>query len=390
MRSLLDANYSVRFAIFCALLLMGVLANPSGSGQNRPGPGPTRQKASAGAAADVVHIPNRPPAPLFRGEPGKPKTGIRFDPATHMVTIKLLVEDPNSYFIPNLRPDDFVVYENGVRQHTQSVSIEHAPASLALLLEFGGRAQGVSRDLLGTEISNAGKQLLDAVSREDRISIWKYSDQVQKLAEFSSDHDALESVLYKLGTPPFSEPDLYDAVIFMTQQMRPVAGRKAIVVVSSGINTFSKASYDDVLRAVRASDTPLYGIGLERRLRDVASLNRQQAIPPAEWDRAEKRLEDIARESGGRAYTPESTLELAAIYDDILESLKVRYVITYRSSNSLDPDSPRTVRVKLVDSRTGGPLKIVDAKGHLIRASVIVQGSYIPSVASGGQLANRE
>ena len=76
--------------------------------------------------------------------------------------------------------------------------------------------------------------------------------------------------------------------------------------------------------------------------------------------------------------------EVRAIYDDIMENLRLRYVITYRSSNSLDLSSPRTVRVELIDPKTGGPLRIVDERGRTIRAHVIVQDSYVPHIATGG------
>src|ERR1700761_1412903 len=94
-----------------------------------------------------VQIPNRPTSPLFSSTQGKEKTEIRFDPATGMVTLKLLVPDPNGYFIPNLRRDNFVVYENGVRQQNATVDIEHAPVPLAVLMEFGGRAPALNRQM---------------------------------------------------------------------------------------------------------------------------------------------------------------------------------------------------------------------------------------------------
>ncbi len=62
-----------------------------------------------------VSVPNRPPSPLFKGEQGAQQSQIKFTPATRQVTIKLHVEDPNGYFLPNLHPANFVVYEDGVR-----------------------------------------------------------------------------------------------------------------------------------------------------------------------------------------------------------------------------------------------------------------------------------
>jgi hypothetical protein len=64
-----------------------------------------------------------------------------------MVTIKLLVQDPNGYFIRNIRRDNFVVYENGIRQQNATVEVEHATVSLRLLMEFGDRSPALNREL---------------------------------------------------------------------------------------------------------------------------------------------------------------------------------------------------------------------------------------------------
>src|SRR5205085_428276 len=139
-----------------------------------------RARASRQTASGQVEIPNRPSAPLFRGQQGRQKTEIHYDPATHIVAMKLLVQDPNGYFIPNIRPENFAVYENGVRQQILNVNVEHAPVSLALLIEFGGRAQALNRDL-SQEVSRAGRQVLNEIRNGDSLSVWKYSDKVEKL-----------------------------------------------------------------------------------------------------------------------------------------------------------------------------------------------------------------
>ena len=93
----------------------------------------------------------------------------------------------------------------------------------------------------------------------------------------------------------------------------------------------------------------------------------------------------IAQSSGGRAYFPRTLFDLPATYDDMMENLRVRYVISYKSSTGTDATIPRTIRVELVDPKTGGPLQILDANGKNIRASVIVQESYVPAAASEAQ-----
>lgn len=327
-----------------------------------------------------VQIPNRPSSPLFSNRQGKEKTEIRFDPATGMVTLKLLVQDSNGYFIPNLRRDNFVVYENGVRQQNATVDIEHAPVTLAVLMEFGGRAPGLNRQM-GDEVARAAQQLLDELGPEDKVTFWKYSDQVQKLADANQSRDAVKTELINMGTPVVSETNLYDAIIATVAEMRQVRGRKAIVLITSGIDTFSKAHYEDARKAAQESDAPIYVISLTQVLRQIMQM-QDRPLVSVDWDKLERQLQEIARISGGRAYTPSNTIQLSPVYDDMMENLKVRYVITYKSSNNIDANAPRSVRVELVDPQTGGPLVIRDANGRIVRASVILQENYVPSAAT--------
>ena len=343
------------------------------------------QQHASSAPQQQITIPNRPATPLFKGPQGKQKTEIHFDPSTKTVTLKLLVQDPNGYFIPNIHRDNFVVYENGVRQNDLTVDIEHAPVTLGVLVEFGGRSQALNKDL-AIEISRAGRQLQDVLGPKDKVAVWKYSDKVEKIGEFSQGGQTLDHLLAELGDPQFSETNLYDAVIAIVQQMRTVKGRKAIILISSGVDTFSKAKYEDALNAARTSDTPIYVLGLTRVLHDLIQTNESNGpLAHINWQKSEKQLQEIAMSSGGRLYSPDTMIDVSAIYDDIMENLRVRYVITYRSSSNADPRLPRTVRVELIDPNTGGPLEIVDQSGHTIRADVVLQASYIPDSTSAGQ-----
>jgi VWFA-related protein len=364
-----------------ALSLLSLVA----SAQNRKTAYAANDRASQPTTAGQIRVPDRASTPLFKGEQGKQGTEIHFDPATGMVTIKLLVQDPNGYFIPNLRRDNFVVYENGVRQNNATVEIEHAPVSLGVLIEWGGRYPGLNK-VLAADASISARQLLEVTGREDKIALLKYADRPELVTDFTQDHEKLNDLFYKLDPPGVSEANLYDAIVAVLQRMQGVSGRKAVILISSGIDTFSKARYEDVLKEARAANTPVYAISLAEILRETAELPGIVA-PSArfDWKRAEHELQEIAQASGGRFYSPSTTVDLSAIYDDIMENLKVRYVITYKSSTEGDLNSPRTVRVELVNPKTGGPLQIVDASGKTIHAHVVVEDSYVPSKAAGAQ-----
>jgi Ca-activated chloride channel homolog len=364
-------------AIILSSILWGILS----TSQTHPGPdsngGAVDRKASG-----TLTIPSRPTSSLFRSGQGKQKTEIHFDPATNTVMLKLLVQDPHGYFIPNLRRENFAIYENGILQKDVTVDVEHAPVSLALLLEFGGRAPSVSR-LLSQEISDAGRLLLDPIGPNDQVEIIKYGDKVDKLADFPKGREALERLSLELGTPDVSETNLYDAVISTAQQTKAIAGRKAILLISSGVDTFSKASYQEAWKTAADCETPIYAISMASALRAGLELyGRREPTARFDWARAEKELQGLATASGGRAYFPQPVTDLPPIYDDIMENLKVRYVIVYKTSPGSDLNSPRTIQVKLVDPSTGGPVQIVDTNGKRIKGNVIVQNSFVPSAVS--------
>ena len=332
-----------------------------------------------------IHIPDRPSDSLFIGQEGKQRTEIHFDPATGVVTLKLLVQDVNGYFIPDLRRDNFVVYENDVKQTNATVEIEHAPVSLALAIEFGGRYPSLNK-ILANQVFEGGHQLIEAVGREDRIAIWKYADRLELITDFSQDHETLNTLLSSPQPPSVSEANLYDALVVILGRMPKVAGRKAIVLLSSGVDTFSKTPFEEVLKSAAISNTPVYAISFGKMLQQAADVFGT-AAPSAriDWKRAEHNLAEIARASGGRLYSPSISIDLSVIDDDMMENLKVRYVITYKSSAAGNLDSPRKVRVELVNPKTGGPIQIVDASGKTIHAHVVLEDSYVPSKAIGEQ-----
>jgi len=328
-----------------------------------------------------VRIPARPTSPLFSGEEGKERTEIYFDQPSRTVTLKMLVQDRKGYFIPDLHSNNFAVYEDGVRQPA-TVNVENAPVALTLLMEHGGPTPALDR-LLDIEIQMAAIHLLDLLGSGDRVQVLEYNNGVRTLVDFTSDISKAEAAIDTVPAPTLSELTLYDAVCNTLKESSSVEGRKTIILMSSGRDTFSKASYEDVLNAVKTSDTPVYVLDLARRLHHIADLE-ESAGPAAhfEWRAADTHLLEIGRASGARTYAVSDTVNLTDTYDDLLENLKLRYVITYRSTTNKRLDSPRNIRIELVDPRTGGPLRIVDSRGQLVNVRLLFQNTYVPARAA--------
>jgi Ca-activated chloride channel family protein len=289
--------------------------------------------------------------------------------AVPTVTVAVAVQDPRGDFIPNLRPENFAVFEDGVRRRDVVVGIEHAPVTLGVLVEGGGRYQQLNQ-ILTTEIPSLARPIVEAVGREDTVGLFSYTDAIKPLADF--DHhsrDTLESAITRLPATGFSEANLYDALVTLFDRMQPIDGRKAILLLSTGLDTFSHATFDDVVQKAERAGTPVYAVGIaglvERTLFGYAG-----PMARLNWRRASAQLKTVARVSGGRAYLRETDLDVPAAYDDMMEHLRVRYVLTFPASRPLGTGQAPAVRVELVDARTGSPLRLNGGPGRLIAATV--------------------
>ena len=339
----------------------------------------------AGSGSPVGHgltlqqkpVPRRPATSMFQSEPGKPQAlEIAFNSRTQLVTVTMSVEDPQGYFIPNLRPENFAVFEDGVLQKNAMVDVDHAAVSMQVLLEGGGRYQALNQ-LLSTELPSVAQPLLKALIPEDRVAVSSYAKTVTPLADVNEPRSRLDSVLSHVEISGFSEANLFDALIETLNRAHDMPGRRALLVISTGLDSFSHATFDDVVSSARGADTPVYCIGLGG-LVQLTIVGSAGPLSKIDWARASTQLERLSSVSNGRTYLRDTVLGIPAIYDDLMEHVRVRYVIKYTAS-ARGGGSARRVQVALVDPRTGGPLKISDGEGGAITARVSAAGSYTPA-----------
>jgi Ca-activated chloride channel family protein len=287
--------------------------------------------------------------------------------ASPAVTIALAVQDPRGDFIRNLRPENFAVFEHGVRRRDAVVNIEHAPVTLAVLVEGGGRYLQLNK-ILNVEIPFLARPIVDAVGGDDSVGLFAYADAVTPLADF--DHhsrETLESALTRIQATGFSEANLYDALTALFGRMQPIEGRKAILLLSTGVDTFSHASIDDVVKTAERARTPVYVVGIAG-LVERSLIGSTGPMAGLDWARARRQLTTVARVSGGRAYLRETEVDVAAAYDDMMEHLRVRYVVTL--PGPLDAGHVPVVRVELVDPQTGAPLRVkAGSRGLIVTAA---------------------
>ncbi|MFN2598153.1 MAG: VWA domain-containing protein [Pyrinomonadaceae bacterium] len=174
---------------------------------------------------------------------------------TTLVTIPVSVMDRAGKYIPDLRKEDFRVFEDGVEQQVAYFATVEKPFTVALLIDTSG-----STRYRMEEMQDAAITFVDQLRADDRVMVVAFDDQVRVLCEPTTDHNAMRQAIRRANRGEGTR--LYDAVDFViNQRFNRIEGRKAIVVFTDGVDTTSKrASYQSTLRDAEEADALIYPV----------------------------------------------------------------------------------------------------------------------------------
>jgi Ca-activated chloride channel family protein len=245
-------------------------------------------------------------------------------------------------YVGNLGRDDFTVFDNGVRQ--QVTIFEHGDVPLDLLLLIDVSASVYHQFHL---VQSAGKGFLGTLRAGDRAAVVGFNDQVRLLADWTADrarlHDALD------GAQAGGSTALYTALYVALRGLDPDGHddghtrRRAIVVLSDGMDTESLMTYDGVVDACRRTNVTVYTIRLAEPAPSLFG-----RLTGRRHDRTpEFVMTNVARETGGRAFSIRRLDELAGVYEQIARELASQYLLGYVPTGADDHREFHTVAVTL-------------------------------------------
>jgi VWFA-related protein len=208
----------------------------------------------------------------------------------------------------------------------------------------------------------------------DYVAVIGYDIRPTILSDFTQDRAKLYDALRRFNYPAFSESNLSDALIDTLDRVEEIEGKAAILLVSTGLDTFSKHTYDEALNKCKASNASVYAISLGQNFRiraDAAGyISPEQNL---ELLMSDNRLRSFAEFTGGAAYFPRFTTEFPSIFANISALLRNQYSIAYASSNTKKDGKFRKIKVDVTAdiNNDGKPdkLKIQTRKGYLAKES---------------------
>jgi VWFA-related protein len=353
----------------------------------QPPANPNKQEAPPAAGGPqndvgpyVVPKKKEEPPPPAPEKPKKienmPDYSIKVD--VPLVSLDVLVTTKDGQTIPGLKKENFKIMEDGAPQQISTFNQTEAPITAVLLVEFASTNYYFIVDAL-----NASYSFANTLKKDDWVAVISYDMKPQILADFTQDKRAVQAALNQLRMPGFAETNLFDALFDTLDRVDRIEGKKYIILVSTGVDTFSKLTLDKILKKVKATkDVTIYAIGVGWAEREYWESHGRAAphgmgIPVGNMDylQADNEMKTFASLTGGRAYFPRFEGELPGIFSDIASDIRNQYSISYHPSNTKLDGTYRKLKVEL-HAPDGGPLKIRDQKGKELKVIVYAREGY--------------
>lgn len=380
---------SIRRSVPAALFTFGLLAS-SVTGWTQSQQAPPQQQTpaddSAGPATDSGPIVLKkkkeadentpPPAPVAPPEPkvknpNNETYSIRVDVPIVNLDVNVIL-DKTHQFVPGLKAGNFQVLEDGVPQTITSVRMAKTPITAVMLLEFAANSYYFIRDM-----QNASFSFFNTLRPDDYIAVITYDLRTHILTDFTNNKQIVGDALQSLMIPGFSDTNLFDALYETLDRMSRIEGRKYIILIGTGRDTFSKITLDKILAKIKATpNVTIFSVGTGALVRELAdSRGYMGPVTRLDYLQADNQMKTFARMTGGLSFNPMFQGALPDIFAQINDSIRNEYVLTYRPTNNKNDGTYRRIQVKLVDNE-GQPLQMQDEKRKPLKYSVIARDGY--------------
>jgi VWFA-related protein len=380
------------FAILCALTPAFAQDQTPAPPQNNTQPsGKPKQEVppEAGGPTDDVGpyaIPKKkadapPPPPPPSTAPkveGMPDYSIKVN--VPLVNVDVLVTSKSGQFIPGLKKDNFRIFEDGSEQQITNFTVAQAPITAVLLVEFASTTYQFLRDSLVASYTFA-----NTMRKEDWVAVSYYDMRPHILVDFTQDKQAAFGALNQLRIPGFAETNEFDALYDTLDRMDRIEGKKYIILITTGIDTFSKLTLDKITKKIKdTKDVTIFPVSIGWQWREycevhgctgvshgIASLHMSRM----DYLQADNELKNFASMTGGRAFFPRFDAEYNEIFQEVGEDIRKQYSISYHPTNSKLDGTYRKLKVQVVGP-DGSPLKVKDQKGKDVKIDVVARDGY--------------
>jgi VWFA-related protein len=321
-----------------------------------------------------------PPPPVVKKAEDIPDYSLKVN--VPLVNVDVLVTTKDGQFVPGLKQDNFRVVEDGVEQKVSKFSVADAPITAVLLVEFASTSYSFLVDAL-----QASYAFANSLKKDDWVAVAYYDMQPHILVDFTQDKKAVYGALNQLRIPGFAETNLFDALYDTLDRLDRVEGKKYVILVTTGVDTFSKLTLDKIMKKIKdTKDVTIFPISVGWMLREYCETHpgsyychnaHGMGIPVGRMDylQGDNEMRTFAAMTGGRAYFPRFQAEYAEEFQDIGDDIRKAYTLSYSPTNNKLDGTYRKLKVQVI-APNGGPLKVKDQKGKDLKIDVVARDGY--------------
>jgi VWFA-related protein len=226
-------------------------------------------------------------------------------------------------------------------------------------------------------MKNAAAAFAEQLQPKDYVAVMTFDMRTHILSDFTENKSVVYDAINSLMLPNFTDRNLFDALYEALDRMTRVDGKKYVILVASGRNTFSKLTLDKVLAKVKNTpDVTIFSISTGQQARLMSpSVGMSGAMRDLDYMQADNQMQTFARMTGGVYFAPRFTAEMPEIFQSINNTIRNKYELVYRPTNTLTDGTYRKLKVELVDAE-GNPLRIQDEKHKPMKYEIIARDGY--------------
>ena len=258
----------------------------------------------------------------------------------------------------DLRKDEFIIAEDMQRQDIASFQISSVPVNVVMLLDASGSVVGEIASLRDSAV-----KFVEELDGKDKVAVIEFHSNNELIQDWTSNVDELRHAISwrfkpgmvrtKEGNTTYGSTALYDSIFLAAEeQLAKVEGRKAVVILTDGVDTSSKITFSQALASVIRSGAVVYVVSKARAM--VENMGRAGRMFNKEvvgiFENAERIMAELSRKSGGQIYSPMKDDEMKEVYARVARELKNQYILTYVSKNEKRDGTLRAVKVFLTRS----------------------------------------
>jgi len=322
--------------------------------------------------------PPAPAEPKVTRPEGLPPMSLRVEVPEVTVDVGVIVEKTHQ-FVPGLRPSNFRVYEDGVLQKVEGFKRTEAPITALILMEYAARGY-----ILRVQALETAWAFAQQLRPQDYIAMMTFDLNTHIVSDFTQDKQQIKQGIDMMANQvympaAFSETDIFDALAESLDRLSRVEGQKYIVLIASGVDTFSKLTLDKILARVKASrDITIFTIstdGLLEALTQGTSTGMMGSIHDMTYLQADNQMKTFSDLTGGMHFAPRFAGEMPDDVRAINQNIRAKYQLVYHPSNAKQDGTYRKIRVELVDDE-GNPLRMQDEKHKPLKYDIIARDGY--------------